>query len=164
MMGLDVAIVARLTAGCFPRRNSSTSQAFTLEQWRSMMAESILDSERSPKGDHNRRLALGIDIDVFAENAGVSTEQLHDYETTGPDGKFDLAVAHKVGVLLGRYEAGEDVQAPKVVDEPASETPAAVREAGPQGMRDAPAAWEKIDEAVDESFPASDPPANNRFD
>jgi hypothetical protein len=31
-------------------------------------------------------------------------------------------------------------------------------------MRDKPAKWEKQDEAVDESFPASDPPANNRFD
>jgi hypothetical protein len=24
--------------------------------------------------------------------------------------------------------------------------------------------WSKVDEAVDESFPASDPPAANRFD
>jgi hypothetical protein len=31
-------------------------------------------------------------------------------------------------------------------------------------MRDKPRKWEKTDEAVDESFPASDPPAHNRFD
>ena len=39
-----------------------------------------------------------------------------------------------------------------------------VRPAGPENMRDKPQDWEKVDEATDESFPASDPPANNRFD
>lgn len=33
------------------------------------------------------------------------------------------------------------------------------RSAGPEGMRDAPANWDKIDQAADESFPASDPPS-----
>jgi len=42
--------------------------------------------------------------------------------------------------------------------------PAQVRPAGPDSMRDKPRKWEPTDEAVDESFPASDPPANNRFD
>lgn len=36
----------------------------------------------------------------------------------------------------------------------------AVRDAGPDAMRDAPASWSKTDEALDQSFPASDPPAN----
>ena len=40
-----------------------------------------------------------------------------------------------------------------------------VRPAGPEGMRDKPKReWKKEDEAADESFPASDPPASNRFD
>lgn len=40
-----------------------------------------------------------------------------------------------------------------------------VRPAGPDAMRDAPRRkWTAHDEAVDESFPASDPPAANRFD
>lgn len=34
-----------------------------------------------------------------------------------------------------------------------------VRDAGPAAMRDKPASWSKADEASDESFPASDPPA-----
>ena len=32
-----------------------------------------------------------------------------------------------------------------------------VRPAGRDAMRDPPAQWDKVDEAVDESFPASDP-------
>lgn len=38
-------------------------------------------------------------------------------------------------------------------------TPGAARSAGPEAMRDPPADWEKVDQASDESFPASDPPA-----
>ena len=34
-----------------------------------------------------------------------------------------------------------------------------VRPAGPDAMRDPPKEWTKVDEASDESFPASDPPA-----
>lgn len=36
---------------------------------------------------------------------------------------------------------------------------AKVRHAGPEGMRSNPKKWDKTDEASDESFPASDPPA-----
>ena len=32
------------------------------------------------------------------------------------------------------------------------------RSAGPEAMRDPPQEWDKTDEAMDESFPASDPP------
>lgn len=39
-----------------------------------------------------------------------------------------------------------------------------VRPAGPNAQRRKPKQWDKVDEAVDESFPASDPPAANRFD
>lgn len=35
----------------------------------------------------------------------------------------------------------------------------AVRDAGPESMRDKPQRWSKTDEASDQSFPASDPPA-----
>ena len=34
----------------------------------------------------------------------------------------------------------------------------AARSAGPDAMRDPPKDWERVDQAVDESFPASDPP------
>lgn len=35
-----------------------------------------------------------------------------------------------------------------------------VRDAGPEAMRDQPKRWSKTDEELDQSFPASDPPAN----
>ena len=34
-----------------------------------------------------------------------------------------------------------------------------VRDSGPEAMRDRPVHWDRVDEAMDESFPASDPPA-----
>jgi hypothetical protein len=37
--------------------------------------------------------------------------------------------------------------------------PAPVRSAGPEAMRDPPAEWNSVDQASDESFPASDPPS-----
>ncbi len=39
-----------------------------------------------------------------------------------------------------------------------------VRPAGPSAMRDPPQDWSKVDEASDESFPASDPPAVKHVD
>ena len=61
-----------------------------------------------------------------------------------------------------RRDAGE-VPAPatargKTAPGPVGQSGAA-RSAGPEAMRDPPRDWEKVDQAVDESFPASDPPA-----
>lgn len=60
--------------------------------------------ERQPKGDHNRRLALGIDADVFARRAGITAEELHEYEFTSPDHSFDPEVAARVGEALEALE------------------------------------------------------------
>ncbi|MEQ8558818.1 MAG: hypothetical protein RIB03_10925 [Henriciella sp.] len=35
-----------------------------------------------------------------------------------------------------------------------------IRPAGPKEMEDPPETWDEVDEESDESFPASDPPAN----
>ena len=60
--------------------------------------------ERSPKGDHNRRLALGIDPEVFAAEAGVTTEALREYEMTSPDASFDPVIAERIGRALEMME------------------------------------------------------------
>lgn len=40
---------------------------------------------------------------------------------------------------------------------------APVRNAGPASMKSDPKHWDKVDEASDESFPASDPPSAGKF-
>lgn len=50
--------------------------------------------------------------------------------------------------FLGRHEPGPD-----------SAVPTPVRPAGPESMRNPPKKWDEVDQASDESFPASDPPA-----
>ena len=48
---------------------------------------------------------LGLDPDQFAAEAGVTTEQLREYERASPDHRFDPAVAARVGETLDRLEA-----------------------------------------------------------
>jgi hypothetical protein len=62
-------------------------------------------ADRQPKGDHNRRLALGLDPEVFAAEAGISVKALRDYEETAPDQDFDANVAERIGAALERLEA-----------------------------------------------------------
>ena len=53
-----------------------------------------------------------------------------------------------------------DDQTRKDTSEKGSGVPTPVRPAGPKDMRDPPKTWDEVDEQSDESFPASDPPAN----
>jgi hypothetical protein len=71
--------------------------------------------ERSPKGDHNRRLSLGLDADTFAATAGVSVDELKHYEFADVEEISDPAVAEKVGRALERLEANIE---PKVDNGP----------------------------------------------
>jgi hypothetical protein len=61
-------------------------------------------AERQPKGDHNRRLSLGLDPESFAAVAGITVEELKDYENTWPDHEFSPMVAERVGEALARLE------------------------------------------------------------
>lgn len=69
------------------------------------LPEDVPPTRRQPKGDHNRRLALFLEPEAFAAEAGITVEELRDYERTGPDGQFDLEVARRIGEALDRLEA-----------------------------------------------------------
>ncbi len=78
------------------------------------------------------------------------------------------AAAAAVGGIAGGLfwrRRREELRAPALSDEYREPGPAglsgATREAGPGEMRDPPKQWDEVDEASDESFPASDPPNLN---
>lgn len=76
---------------------------------------------------------------------------------------FKLAFASAVAYGLYRYSTRAREDAPGHAafahGEGAGDSFAPVRNAGPEGMRSDPKEWDKADQASDESFPASDPPA-----
>ncbi|HEX7750837.1 MAG TPA: hypothetical protein VF440_00395 [Novosphingobium sp.] len=79
-------------------------------------------------------------------------------------GLFQLAAAGVVGYVIYRYATRDDAREDPVAFARGEATGGnEVRNAGPEAMRSAPKHWDTIDEASDESFPASDPPAVNRF-
>lgn len=68
------------------------------------MTKYTSDAVEQPKGAHNRRLSLGIEPEVLAAEAGVTTEELRDYERTAPDHDFDPEVGRRVRDTLDRLE------------------------------------------------------------
>jgi hypothetical protein len=65
--------------------------------------------------------------------------------------------------VYGLYRFVTDRSAPRrraaFADGESTPGPVEVRNAGPAAMASDPPEWDKVDEASDESFPASDPPA-----
>lgn len=53
----------------------------------------------------------------------------------------------------------KETRRPQPPKEPPPSKPKKVRDAGPDSMKNPPQRWTDVDEASDESFPASDPPA-----
>lgn len=70
-------------------------------------------------------------------------------------GLIKLAVAGAAGYALYKYITQE-----KEMQGAFAGNFAKVRDAGPGQMKSPPRHWSKTDEAIDESFPASDPPSN----
>ena len=75
-------------------------------------------TERSPKGDHNRRLSLGVDVDRLAAEAGITPGELRAYEFTPVGEDFDVEIARRVGEALERLER---VKSPLVENGPPPE-------------------------------------------
>ena len=80
------------------------------------------------------------------------------------------ACAAAVGYLVSRKLTGRDEDDPyaPALSDGGAHGPVGnsgnVRPAGPEAMRDPPKHWSHVDEASDESFPASDPPAVKHVD
>jgi hypothetical protein len=86
----------------------------------------------------NRTIIAAAGAAVAGLSAALFTRRWWD----GEEGERD-AVAHSRG---------------KTAPGPVGQSGSA-RSAGPDAMRDPPSQWGKVDQASDESFPASDPPA-----
>jgi hypothetical protein len=68
--------------------------------------------------------------------------------------------AHAIWEAEGKPEGKAIEHWQRAQVEIAAERATKVREAGPEAMESPPKDWSKIDEEVDQSFPASDPPGN----
>jgi hypothetical protein len=71
---------------------------------RTMNHDTLRSPLRSGAGDRNRRMELGLSLDRFAAEAGITPSQLHYYESTAPGDRFDANVALCVGEALDRLE------------------------------------------------------------
>lgn len=94
-----------------------------------------------------------------------------DRKKTAIAGGIGAAAAAAVGFIFRRRflekRAAEQRHAPALtMDKPAGPVgdSGSARSAGPDAMRDPPSDWSRVDEASDESFPASDPPAVKHVD
>lgn len=74
-------------------------------------------------------------------------------------GLIKLAFAGAAGYALYKY-ATRDQEEPLTATAGNGTSCPPVRDAGPENMTSKPKRWSKTDEAIDESFPASDPPGN----
>jgi hypothetical protein len=77
-------------------------------------------------------------------------------------GLIRLALAGVAGYAFYKYATREGTESRAALasgEGAPSGSFAQVRNAGPDAMADQPGAWHKVDQASDESFPASDPPA-----
>jgi transcriptional regulator with XRE-family HTH domain len=73
-----------------------------------MALRASTDPQRTPAGDRNRRMALGLSLAAFAEKAGITASQLHDYESTAPGDYVDANVVLVVGLTLDQLEQHDD--------------------------------------------------------
>lgn len=104
------------------------------------------------------RRILQLMVGALAETqAGERMETLLGARSTLQDGQEDPGAVETAGVALELAMADEFRRIAEGVPGPSSSGP--VRPAGPEAMQDPPERWDRVDEAADESFPASDPPA-----
>jgi hypothetical protein len=66
-----------------------------------MTHQASTEPQRTPAGDRNRCM---VSLAGFAERAGITPNQLHDYESTAPGDYTDPNVPLVVGLALEQLE------------------------------------------------------------
>ena len=82
------------------------------------------------------------------------------HKTIGRLFRIGLLGVGAVALTRALVAAGQDAHNRKMIPKRAAAAPHPIRDAGPQQMRNPPRTWDRVDEQVDESFPASDPPGS----
>jgi hypothetical protein len=105
---------------------------------------------------HRRILQLMLG-ELAGTSAGERIEALLRQRSTLQDGQEDPGAVEAAGMGLELAMAEEFRRIAAGLPDRAHDA-GPVRPAGPEFMRNPPEEWDAIDEAADESFPASDPP------
>lgn len=164
--------------------SESEAEAEALEQWAAAAigGEVSWDLRRPRDFDLATRFVTGTDIrqPVFVSaDPARHAARLAEYADLGVAAVYLHQVGRNQEAFIDRFGADVLPSLPHGLQEPEAKaasafrngtkagplsSPVQVRPAGPEAMRDRPRQWTALDEASDESFPASDPPAANRFD
>jgi len=106
---------------------------------------------------HRRILQLIVGA-LAGTQAGERVQSLLRERSTLQDGQEDPGAVETTGLGIELALAEEFRQVADGIPNLAASEPG-VRPAGAESMRNPPSDWDDVDEASDESFPASDPPA-----
>lgn len=113
------------------------------------------DQSQDKKGGAGRaaRIAAGALVGgaVIAAVAKITSSQRSAGQARSGNGQRDSGSGHDSNLQPAGFASGEAGRTDNLQP---------VRSAGPEAMRDKPDKWDNVDQAMDESFPASDPPSN----
>ncbi len=91
---------------------------------------------------------------IWTPTVGINTMQMQNVRS-------NAVVGVSLALIAGAAAATYSLHLKRTRRERRAFRP--VRDAGPDAMTNPPSDWDSVDQAIDESFPASDPPNASRF-